>query len=85
MARTKQIARKSSGGKVPHKQLRAKAARKNIIAIRESNAIAALQEADEAYLIGLFEDTNLYVVHAKRITIIPKDIQLALRIRGDRT
>ncbi|KAJ1414176.1 Histone-fold [Sesbania bispinosa] len=136
MARTKQLARKSTGGKTPHKQLlRTKAARKSVpaigevkkphrfrpgtVALREirkyqkstellirklpfqrlvkeitqyfktdirfqSNVVAALQEAAEAYLVGLFEDTNLCVVHAKRITIMPKDIQLARRIRGER-
>ena len=45
-----------------------------------SGAILALQEAAEAYLVGLFEDTNLCTIHAKRITIMPKDIQLARRI-----
>ncbi|XP_065224106.1 uncharacterized protein LOC135848206 [Planococcus citri] len=45
-------------------------------------AISALQEACEAYLIGLFEDTNLCAIHAKRVTIMPKDLQLARRIRG---
>ena len=47
-------------------------------------AIGALQEAAEAYLVGLFEDTNLCAIHAKRVTIMPKDIQLARRIRGER-
>ena len=41
------------------------------------------QEASEAYLVGLFEDTNLCAIHAKRVTIMPKDIQLAHRIRGE--
>ena len=45
----------------------------------------ALQEAAEAYLVGLFEDTNLCAIHAKRVTIMPKDIQLARRIHGERT
>ncbi|OUV36695.1 MAG: hypothetical protein CBC48_01910 [bacterium TMED88] len=44
-----------------------------------------LQQAAEAYLIGLFEDTNLCAIHAKRVTIMPKDIQLARRIRGERS
>ena len=44
----------------------------------------SLQEASEAYLVGLFEDTNLCAIHAKRVTIMPKDIQLARRIRGER-
>ena len=46
----------------------------------QSAAIMALQEAAEAYLVGLFEDTNLCAIHAKRVTIMPKDIQLARRI-----
>lgn len=75
----------------------------------QSTAILALQEASEAYLVGLFEDTNLCAIHAKRVsafhcfkeplatitfyicfyvlqvTIMPKDIQLARRIRGERS
>jgi len=43
-----------------------------------------LQEASEAYLVGLFEDTNLCAIHAKRVTTMPKDIQLARRIRAER-
>ena len=50
----------------------------------QSLAIKVLQEASEAYLVGLFEDTNLCAIHAKRVTIMPKDIQLARRIRGER-
>ncbi|KOM39698.1 hypothetical protein LR48_Vigan03g308000 [Vigna angularis] len=50
----------------------------------QSHAVLALQEAAEAYLVGLFEDTNLCAIHAKRVTIMPKDIQLARRIRGER-
>uniref|UniRef100_A0A8C9PZC5 Core Histone H2A/H2B/H3 domain-containing protein n=1 Tax=Spermophilus dauricus TaxID=99837 RepID=A0A8C9PZC5_SPEDA len=42
----------------------------------QSSAVMALQEACEAYLVGLFEDTNLCAIHAKRVTIMPKDIQL---------
>ncbi|KAK5917670.1 hypothetical protein CgunFtcFv8_002494 [Champsocephalus gunnari] len=123
MARTKQTARKSTGGKAPRKQLATKAARKSApatggvkkphryrpgtVALREirryqkstellirklpfqrlvreiaqdfktdlrfqSSAVMALQESSEAYLVGLFEDTNLC---AKRVTIMPKDIQ----------
>ncbi|XP_076248014.1 histone H3-like [Calliopsis andreniformis] len=134
-ARTKQTARKSTGGKAPRKQLATKAARKTApatggvkkphryrpgtVALREirryqkstellirklpfqrlvreiaqdfktdlrfqSSAVMALQEASEAYLVGLFEDTNLCAIHAKRVTIMPKDIQLARRIRGER-
>ncbi len=49
----------------------------------QSQAILALQEAAEAYLVGLFEDTNLCAIHAKRVTIMPRDMQLARRIRGE--
>ena len=141
MARTKQTARKTTGGKAPRKQIANKSARKSTgpqrettgtggvkkphryrpgtVALREirkyqkstellirklpfqrlvreiaqeyktdlrfqSAAVAALQEASEAYLVGLFEDTNLCAIHAKRVTIMPKDIQLARRIRGER-
>ncbi|ODM86899.1 histone H3 [Orchesella cincta] len=101
MARTKQTARKSTGGKAPRKQLATKAARKMpqppevsrspIVTVPDfktdlrfqSSAVMALQEL-RAYLVGLFEDTNLCAIHAKRVTIMPKDIQLARRIRGER-
>ncbi|KAK2180588.1 hypothetical protein NP493_437g05009 [Ridgeia piscesae] len=46
-------------------------------------AIMALQEACEAYLVGVFGDANLCAIHAKRVTVMPKDMQLALRLRGD--
>ena len=48
----------------------------------QQNALSALQEASEAYLVGLMQDTNLCAIHAKRVTIMPKDMQLARRIRG---
>lgn len=48
------------------------------------SAMAALQEACESHLVGLFEDTNLCAIHAKRVTIMAKDVQLARRIRGER-
>ncbi len=134
MARTKQTARKSGGGKAPRKQLATKSARKaepamggvrkphrfrpGTVALREirryqkntdllikklpfnrlvreitqdfktdikfqKSAVVALQEASEAYLVGLFEDTNLVAIHAKRVTIQPKDIQLARRLRKE--
>ena len=136
MARTKQTARKSTGGKAPRKQLATKAARKSApatggvkkphryrpgtVALREirkyqkstelllrkapfnrlvreiltsdlgkyglrwqQNAVIALQEAAEAYMVSLFEDSQLEAVHGKRITINPKDMQLARRIRGE--
>lgn len=135
MARTKQSARKSVGGKAPRKHVAAKAPRARAaaaegrikkphrfrpgtVALREirkyqkstellirklpfqrlvreiavdfktdlrfqSSAIAALQEASEAYLVSLFEDANLLSIHAKRVTIMPKDMFLARRIRGE--
>ena len=49
----------------------------------QSTAIAALQEAAENFIVGLFEDVNLLAVHAKRVTVMLRDIRLALRIRGD--
>ena len=131
MARTKQTARKSTGGKAPVKQVASQNARgtkmkqripkqhrfrPGTVALREirryqkstdllirklpfqrlvreiaqdfktdlrfqASAIAALQEASEAYLVGLFEDTNLCAIHAKRVTIMPKDMELANRLR----
>ena len=48
----------------------------------QSDALWALQEAAEAYLVSLFEDTNLCAIHAKRVHIVPKDMQLALRLRS---
>ena len=135
MARTKQTARKSTGGKQPRKMLATQAARKSApasggvkkphryrpgtVALREirkyqkntqllirklpfqrlvreiaedfktdtrfqSSALLALQEAAEAYLVGLFEDTNMCAIHAKRVTIMIRDIWLARRIRGER-
>jgi histone H3 len=48
-------------------------------------ALLALQEASEAYLVGVFEDANLCAIHAKRVTLMQKDIQLAMRIRGERS
>ena len=50
----------------------------------QSAAILCLQEAVEAYLVGLFEDTNLCAIYARHVTIMPKDIQLARQIRGGR-
>ncbi len=131
MARTKQTARKSTGGKAPSQQLATKAARaratgrkphryrSGTVALREirryqkstdlllrkipfqqlvreilqdmgkkgwrvsKNAMLALQEAAESHLIEIFEHSNLCAIHAKRVTIMPKDMQLARRIRGD--
>ncbi len=50
----------------------------------QSSALAALQEAAEAYLVGLFEDANLCAIHGGRVTLMPADIQLSRRIRGER-
>ncbi len=50
----------------------------------QSPALLALQEASEAYLLRLFEDSNDCAIHAKHVTIMPKDIQLVQRIRGER-
>ena len=50
----------------------------------EPNAMEALLEASEAYLVGVFEDTNLEAIHGKRVTIMPKDVQLVRRIRGEK-
>jgi histone H3 len=50
----------------------------------QAGALMAIQEAAEAYLISILEDSNLCAIHAKRVTIMPKDIQLARRIRGER-
>ena len=51
----------------------------------QSAALMALQEATECYLVGLFEDSNLCAIHAKRVTIMPHDLHLARRLRGDDT
>ena len=47
----------------------------------QSVAMEVLQEATEAHMIGIFEDANLCAIHAKRVTIMPRDIKLARRIR----
>ena len=73
--------------KFPFKQL----AREIVVDLRKSylrqqgSAVLGLQEASEAYLVSLFEDTNLCAIHGGRVTIMPKDIQLARRIRGERS
>lgn len=51
----------------------------------QASAVMALQEAAESYLVSLFEDVNLCAIHCKRVTIMPKDMQLARRIRGERS
>ncbi|KHJ93151.1 core histone H2A/H2B/H3/H4 [Oesophagostomum dentatum] len=49
----------------------------------QANALLALQEAAEVYLTCMFEDTNLAAIHARRVTIMPKDIHLVRRLRGE--
>jgi len=75
--------------KLPFQRLVREVARDNDRFQREwrfnTEALTALHEASEAYLVDLFEDTNLCAIHAKRVTIFPKDIQLARRIRGERS
>jgi len=54
------------------------------VARLEASAVLALQEAAEAHLLGLFQDAQLCLIHANRVTVMAKDIRLARRIRGDR-
>mmetsp|Transcript_41381 Transcript_41381/g.69008 ORF Transcript_41381/g.69008 Transcript_41381/m.69008 type:complete len:99 (+) Transcript_41381:1737-2033(+) len=49
-----------------------------------AEALDAIQEAAEAYMVQIFEDANLCCIHAGRVTVMPKDIQLARRLRGER-
>ena len=49
----------------------------------QATALQAIQEAAEAFLVGLLEEANLCAIHAKRVTLMSKDIQLARKIRGD--
>jgi len=68
--------------KVPFQRLVREVAQEIKSDIRfQSSALLALQESCESYLVGLFEDTNLCAIHAKRVTILPRDLQLARRIR----
>lgn len=70
--------------KMPFQRLVREITQQNHVGLRfQPSALAALQEAAESYLVGLFEDTNSCAIHAKRVTIMPKDIQLARRIRGE--
>ena len=71
--------------KLPFQRLVKSIAHESISDIRfQSSAIVALQEAAEAYIVGLFEDTNLCAIHARRVTIMVRDIKLARRIRGEK-
>eukprot|EP00804_Cyclotella_cryptica_P027668 CCRYP_010288-RA/>CCRYP_010288-RA protein AED:0.07 eAED:0.00 QI:0/-1/0/1/-1/0/1/0/122 len=49
----------------------------------QASSLLANKETVEAFSVGLFEDANLCAIHARRVTIMPKDMQLALKIRGD--
>ena len=51
----------------------------------QSSAVMALQEAAEAHIVSLFEDTNRATFHARRVTIQPKDMAFARRLRGERS
>ncbi|XP_049346793.1 histone H3-like [Solanum verrucosum] len=87
MARTKQTARQSTGGKAPRKQLQLFndiMSQFHVSALTIVRLILAITIAASQSPFGLFEDTNLCAIHAKRVTIMPKDIQLARRIRGER-
>ena len=50
----------------------------------QSSAVQAIQEATESYVISLLSDTNLCAIHGRRVTIMPKDVHLARRLRGER-
>jgi histone H3/H4 len=50
----------------------------------QSAAVLAIQEASEAYVVSLLADTNLCAIHTRRVTIMPRDIHLARRLRGER-
>jgi histone H3 len=49
-----------------------------------ASAVAAVQESAEAHLIGLLADANLCALHTRRVTAMPRDLQLARRLRGER-
>ena len=49
----------------------------------QASAVLAMQEATEAHMVNLFADTCLCAIHGGRVTIMPRDIQLARRLRGD--
>ena len=49
----------------------------------QATALECLQEAGEVYVVQVLEDSKLLAVHAKRITLFPADIQLAMLLRRD--
>merc|ERR1712107_396183 len=70
--------------KLPFQRLVREISQDYALGIRfQTSAVLALQEAVEAYLVGLFEDTHLCALHARRVTIMSRDLQLARRIRGE--
>ncbi|KAE8099585.1 hypothetical protein FH972_017556 [Carpinus fangiana] len=71
---TRNSALVTRGVKKPHRLVREIALDFKMDLLFQSSVVSALQEAAEAYLVGLFEDTNLCAIHAKRVTIMPKDI-----------
>lgn len=71
--------------KLPFRRLVAECMGEHKTALRiQASAVLALQEAVEGYMVSLFEDANLCAIHAKRVTVFPRDIQLARRLRGER-
>jgi len=50
----------------------------------QAAAVSAMQEATEAYAVGLLSDANLCALHARRVTVMPRDVHLARRLRGER-
>ena len=50
----------------------------------QSSAVAAIQEATEAFVVSLLSDANLTALHANRVTALPRDLQLVRRLRGER-
>ena len=50
----------------------------------QASAVLAIQDATEAYMVGLLGDSNLCAIHAKRVTLFSRDLKLARRLRGDR-
>ena len=50
----------------------------------QASALEALREAMEAYATKLLEDANFVAIHAKRVTVMVKDLHLARRLRGER-
>ena len=46
-------------------------------------SVGALQEAAESAIVEIFEDANLLAIHQKRVTVMPRDLVLAMRIRRD--